>query len=361
VETIEKPLTIKTKVIKEESCEMTFSVELPKTEVDKETDAVFQNIQSRASLPGFRTGKAPLDLVRRNFSEKARQTVLENLIGRSAAQVLRERKLQTLDTPRIENISFEPGKPLVFQMKVEKDPELKVRDYKGIKVNQKADTVTDATVSRTLEELQERNSTLVQSSAETLAKNQFAVIDFDGKIDGKAFSGGSAKDYLLDMTTPQTIAGFSEGLLGAKLNEVRDVTATFPADYPRKEWAGKTAVFHVTIKEIKEKKLPALDDEFAKDLGLTSLAELKQKVRENLEKELTARTEKEVEDQLFQTLIDKNTFSVPASMVEQRVKTLMQRARTQLERQGLMKAGDTQADAALRERVRPQADKDVRM
>src|SRR3982750_843556 len=122
METIEKPLSVKVKVVKEEACEITFAIELPKDEVDKETEAVFQNIQSRASLPGFRTGKAPIDLVRKNFSDRARQTVLENLIGRSAAQVLRERKLQTLDTPQIESISFEPGKPLVFQMKVEKDP-----------------------------------------------------------------------------------------------------------------------------------------------------------------------------------------------------------------------------------------------
>src|SRR5438128_1288269 len=115
METLEKPLSMKVKVIKEEPCELTFSIELAKDEVEKETNTVFQNIQTRASLPGFRTGKAPMDLVRKNFEGRARQTVLENLVGRGVGQVLRERKLETIDTPHIEKISFEPGKPLSFQ------------------------------------------------------------------------------------------------------------------------------------------------------------------------------------------------------------------------------------------------------
>jgi trigger factor len=361
METLEKPLTVKVKVIKEEPCELTLSVELPKDEVSKETDRVFQDIQSRAALPGFRAGKAPLDLVKKNFSQRAQQTVLENLVGRSAAQVLRERKLQTLDTPRIENISFEPGKPLSFHMKVEKDPDLKVKDYKGIKITQKAISITDEQVQKTLDELRERNASLVQSAADILAKNHFAVIDFEGKIAGKVFPGGSSQNYLLDMTAPQTIAGFSDGVLGMKVNEVRPVTAQFPADYARKEWAGKEAVFQVTLKEIKEKKQPALDDEFAKDLGLTDLADLKQKVRENLQKEVAAKTDKEVEDQLFQTLLDKNSFSVPPSLVEHRIKNLIRRAQQSLERQGLMAPNDPKAEEALRDKVRPQAEKDVRL
>jgi trigger factor len=361
METLEKPLNVKVKVIKEEACELTLSVELPKDEVEKETESVFQDIQGRASLPGFRTGKAPIELVRKNFSERARQTVLENLIGRSAMQVLRERKLQTIDTPKVEKISFEPGKPLSFQMKVEKDPELKIKDYKGLKLNQKPSDVTEDQVTKTLEELRERNAALVQSAAEKVAKNHFAVIDFEGKIDEKAFPGGSAKNYLLDMTAPQTIAGFSEGILDAKLNEVRSVKATFPADYPQKQWAGKEAVFQVTVKEIKEKKLPALDEEFAKDLGLASLAELKQKVRESLEKEATDKADKELEDQIFQALLDRNTFSVPPTLVEHRTQALIRRTRQALERQGLVAPNDPKAEEALRERVRPQAERDVRL
>jgi trigger factor len=361
METLEKPLTLKVKVVKEESCEVTLSIELPKEEVEKETESVFQDIQTRASLPGFRTGKAPIDLVRKNFSERARQTVLENLIGRSASQVLRERKLQTIDTPRVEKITFEPGKPLSFHMKVEKDPDLKVKDYKGLKLTQKPSAVNEDQVTKTLEELRERNATLVQSDAKKIGKNHFAVIDFEGKIDGKAFQGGSAKNYLLDMAAPQTIAGFSEGILDAALNETRSVKATFPVDYPQKQWAGKEAAFDVTVKEIKEKKLPALDDEFAKDLGLTSLSELKQKVRESLEKETTEKADKDLEDQIFQALLDRNTFSVPPTLVEQRTLSLIRRTRQALERQGLVQPNDPKAEEALRERVRPQAEKDVRL
>jgi len=361
METIEKPLPTKTKVLKEEPCEITLSVEIPKEEVTRETDTVFQQIQARASLPGFRTGKAPMDLVRKNFVERARQTVLENLVSRAAGQVLRERKLKTIDTPRVEKIEFEMGKPLSFTLRVEKDPEVKAKDYKGIKVTKPSTAVTEDMVSKTLEELRERNASLTASTAAQIGKNHFVVIDFEGKIEGKPLPGGSAKNYLLDMNTPQTIAGFSDGLLGAALAEQRAVTVTFPADYTRKEWAGKQAVFDVSVKEIKEKKLPALDDEFAKDLGLASLTDLKQKVRENLEKEETAKADKEVEEQIYQYLLDHNAFAVPPTLVEERLRVLTQRTMAGLQRQGLIQPGDKQAETTLRDRTRPQAEKDVRL
>ncbi len=361
METIEKTIAAKVKVIKEEPCEITFSVELPSDEVTKETDSVYQNIKSRASLPGFRTGKAPMELIRQNFTDRARQTILENLVGKAATQVLRERKIQTLDTPKVEKIDFEFGKPLSFEMKVEKDPEIKLKDYKGLKATKAAVAVTNEMVTKTLDDLRERNATLVASADTKVGAGHFAVIDFEGKIEGKAFPGGSAKNYLLDMAAPQTIAGFSDGLAGATLAEKKTIQVRFPADYPRKEWAGKEAVFEVTVKEIKEKKLPAGDDEFAKDLGLGSLAELQEKIRQNLEKEETNRAEKDFEEQLYQALLDKHALSVPTTLVEERVNTLSQRALGNLERQGLIVKGDAQAEKTVREKSRPQAEKDVRL
>lgn len=360
METLEQ-LSTKVKVLKEEPCEVTLSIELAKDDVAKETDSVFKSIQSRAVVPGFRAGKAPLDMVKQSFADRARQTVLENLIARAATQVMKDKKIQSIDTPKVEKIDFEFGKPLVFVMRVEKDPEVKAKDYKGIKVNQPSDAVTDADVEKALNEILERNATLVASSAKEIGKNHFATIDFEGKIDGKTFPGGTANNYLLDMEQPQTIAGFSEGLVGAKVDEERDINVTFPADYARKEWANKAATFHVKVKEIKEKKLPTLDDEFAKDLGLTSLAELKTKVKENLQHDATAKADKEVEDQLYQALIDNHSFAVPTALVEERNRSLTQRALHNLSRQGLISAEDAQAQATLKEKTRPQAEKDVRL
>ena len=363
METLEKQKTMdaKVKVVKEEPVEITFSVELPKEEVVKETNAVFQSIQSRASLPGFRTGKAPMDLVRKNFTERAQQTVLENLIGRAAAQVIRERKLQTVDSPKIEKVDFAFDKPLAFIMRVEKDPEVKAKDYKGIKVQRKTVEVTQENITKALEELRERNAPLVASTATKIEKTHFPVIDFEGRIEGKTFPGGSAKDYLLDMAQPQTIEGFTDGLLGATLNEKRAVTVTFPADYSHKEWAGKQAVFDVTVKEIKERKLPALDDEFAKDLGMASLAELQAKIRESMEKEENARADKEMEDQIFQALIDANNFPVPPTLVADHTERLAQRRLDLLQRQGLIRKDDAQAIATVREQSKPKAERDVRL
>ena len=360
METLEQ-LTTKVKVLKEEACEVTLSIELPKDEVAKETESVFKHIQARAVLPGFRSGKAPLEMVKQNFADRARQTVLENLIARAATQVLREKKIQSIDTPKVEKIEFELGKPLLFHMKVEKDPEVKAKDYKGIKVNRPADEVKDADVEKVIADILDRNATLVASPAAQIDKTHFVTLDFDGKIDGKSFPGGTANDYLLDMGQPQTIAGFSEGLIGAKTGEERDIPVTFPADYTRKEWAGKQAVFHIKIKEIKEKKLPTLDDEFAKDVGLTSVTELKTKVRENLQHDAKAKADKEVDDQLYQALVDHHAFTVPTTLVEERNHALTQRAIQNLSRQGLISAEDAKAQATLKEKTRPQAEKDVRL
>ena len=304
METLEKPLSTKVKVIKEEDCVVTFSVELPKDEVAQELESTFQKIQSRASLPGFRVGKAPIDMVRKNFADKARQMVLEDLVSRASTQVMKEKKLAAIDTPRIEKLEYDLGKPLMFHLRVEKDPEIKVKDYKGIKVNKPSTVVTEAAITKTLDEIRDRNASLVASDAKKVGKNHFAVIDFEGKIDGKVFPGGTSKNYLLDMNQPQTIAGFSDGILTAEINKEREVNVRFPADYAQKQWANKEAVFLVTVKEIKEKKLPNLDDDFAKDLGLTSLEDLKTKVKENLQKEADSRSEKEVEEQIYQALVD---------------------------------------------------------
>jgi len=361
METLEKPLTTKVKVLKEEDCLVTLAIELPKEEVARELETTFAQIQSRASLPGFRVGKAPLERVKSNFADKAKQMMLENVIGRASSQVIRERKLEAIDTPRIEKMEYEPGKALLFHLSIEKDPVVKVKDYKGIKVNSPSTTLTDDAVSKTLEEIRDRNASLVASASTTVGKTNFAVIDFEGKIDGKAFPGGSSQNYLLDMNQPQTIAGFSDGILGAELGKERTVNVRFPLDYARKEWANKEATFQVTVKEIKEKKLPALDDEFAKDLGLTSLEDLKTKVRENLQKELEGKAEKEVEEQIFQALVDAHKFAIPPTLVEERVGTLTRRALSNLQRQGLVASGDKQAEETIREKSRPQAEKDVRL
>jgi trigger factor len=361
METLEKPLATKVKVIKEEDCLVTLSVELPKEAVALELESVYQRIQSRAALPGFRTGKAPMDLVRKNFAEKARQTLLEELISRASTQVIRERKLEVIDTPRVEKLEYDSGKPLLFHLRVEKDPVVKAKDYKGIKINKPSTTVTEEDIAKTLEDIRERNASLVASTSPTVGKTHFAVIDFEGKIEGKPFPGGSAKNYLLDMTQPQTIAGFSDGILGAEVNKERAVPVRFPADYARKEWANKEAIFQVTVKEIKEKKLANLDDDFAKDLGLASLADLKQKVRDNLQKDLDAKAEKDVEEQIHRALLDNHKFSIPPTLVEERVETLTRRTLSSLNRQGLVAQGDKQAEATVREKSRPQAEKDVRL
>ena len=361
METLEKKFDIKVKTLQEEACELSLSIEISKGDVTAETGNVFRSIQSRASLPGFRVGKAPLAMVQEHFSDRARQQVIENLVSQAASQVIREKKISSIDTPKVEKIDFDFDKALVFHLKIEKDPEIKAKNYKGLKVTSLSSAVTDVMVEKSLHDIQDRNAALIASSQAQIDKNVFAVIDFEGQIDGKAFAGGTSKDYLLDMAQPQTIAGFSEGILGAAIGDERNVDVTFPADYGRQEYAGKKATFHIKVKEIKEKKLPALDDAFAKDLGLTSLEELKTKIREGLEHDEKAKADKDLEDKLYDALLAEHDFKVPPTLVAERNRALTQRSLYNLARQGLVSVQDKQAEATLLEKTKPQAEKDVRL
>lgn len=351
----------KIKILHDEPCALTLAVELPQEEVVRETETVFRDIQARVSLPGFRLGRAPMDLIRQHFSSKARSTVIENLVTRSVPELLKAHAIEMVNAPRVEKIEFQFDRPLSFQIKVEREPKVKVKDYKGIKIAQRRAEVTDSKAQEAVDELRERNAVWVDAGDTELGRAHLAVVDYTGRLDDAPIPGGQAQNQMIDMSAPQTLVGFTDGLLGARKGETREVAVTFPSDYPQGAMAGKSAQFTVTLKEIKKKKVPAADDEFAKDLGLGSLDALKAKARQNLEMQAQKAAEIDLENQIHQALLGANHFPVPPSMVLERTQSLIGRALRRLQAQGLSESREAFQNPQWQEQFRPEAERQVRL
>lgn len=212
-----------------------------------------------------------------------------------------------------------------------------------------------------MKQIVDSNAKLTESKADTLANTHFAVVDYEGSMDGKAIEGAKAENFLIDMSAPQAITGLAEGLLGAKAGETRNVDVTFPENSPSKELAGKKASFKIKLNAIKEKQVPNLDDEFAKDLGVESLAELKKRVSENLEHELKQTSERDVRSQLVDKLLAKNEFALPPSLIVKQAEYLAARQSEMLQRQGFPKDEIKKLIDNMKAEIHKQAEREIRL
>lgn len=352
---------IKVKAGAEKDCVQSFTVEWPTSKVNEKIQEAFAKVQSRAKLPGFRPGKAPLELVKESFQGAAYEEAQDLLLREGVAEALKSKKVNPVQPPLVKSVQFAPDKPFQFEFEVEIAPTFKPTNYKGLKINKTVKTVSDAEVQKALDNIVEGNARLVEAKTDAIGPTQFGVIDYTGTLDGAPIAGASAENFLLDMSAPQAIAGLAEGLLGAKVDEERDVKVRFPDDSPAKELAGKEAVFKVKVKAIKEKSRPALDDEFAKDLGLESVDVLKTRVRENLENELKQSGQAEIEKQIVDRLLEENPFSVPPTMVERQMTHLLQRQTERIASQGFPKDQIDKFVERLRPDARTEAERQVRL
>ncbi|MCB4792356.1 MAG: trigger factor [Elusimicrobia bacterium] len=326
---------LKLNVVDTKPCLVILDVEVPQAEVSSETEKVYQELQKTLSLPGFRTGKAPMEMIRKNYVENARAKVVQNLAEKAVFSALKTKGIEPVNYPKIHELSFDFDKPFKFKMEAEKHPEFKLKDYKGIKVNKIINKITDVKVNESLDVLRERNAKLCESKSEAVDAKHFVMVDYDGYVKDVAVPELKAKDQMIDLSSPQIIVGFKEGLSGAKKGEERSINVKFPADYPNKKLANEDVVFKVIVKEIKEKLLHPLDDEFAKDFGFTNLAELKQRIKENLEAEEKNRQEKSVRDQIIESLLKSNAFEVPKSFVEDQLEIIKNRLSQYYKQQGI--------------------------
>jgi trigger factor len=313
------------------------NIEIEPDSVAKEMDKAIKDVAKKAKIPGFRPGKAPKNVVEKHYGEEVRSEVMNRLISDSYLMALQEHKLSPVDMPKIENITtLAKGSSLSFTATVEVRPSITLGTYDGIEVKEHDLSVTDAELNQTLDRLREMYAQLEVVEGQALAKDHTAIIDFEGFHDGKPIEGAKAVDHMLAIGSGNLIPGFEEQIVGMKKGETREIQVTFPADYTNKEVAGKDARFTVTLKEIKKKVLPELNDDFAKDTGGNkSVEELKARVREDLEARKRDEQGSAQREELMSRLVDAHAFEVPEGMVEHELQTMTRQQATRFARQGM--------------------------
>ncbi len=312
------------------------NIEVAPDSVSKEMDKAISDVAKKAKIPGFRPGKAPKSVVERHYGDEVRSEVMNRLISDSYLQALQEHNLSPVDVPEIDNVSaLTKGSPLTFTATVEVRPQIELGTYDGIEVKDRNISVSDDEVNQTIDRLRDMYAQLEVVEGRPLDKNDTAIIDFEGYRDGKPIEGAKASDYMLALGTDSLIPGFEEQLVGMNKGEAREIKVTFPADYNNKELAGKDATFQVTLKEIKKKILPELNDEFAKDIGGNkSVDELKEGIKKDLEARKRDELASAQREELLSKLVDAHSFDVPPGMVERELQAMTRQQATRLARQG---------------------------
>ncbi len=302
---------------KNEGLSREFTVTVGADEIDQKVEAKLVEVGQTMKLPGFRPGKVPMKILRQRFGNAVLGEVLEAAVGETSQSVLTERALKPAMQPKIEISSFDPGADLVYTMGVEIMPEIEPVDFSTLTLNRYKPEIADEEVENALGELAKNNRATQKIEKDRKTKSgDVVVMDFKGFVDGEAFQGGEATDFRLELGSGQFIPGFEDQLIGQSAGEDIKVQVKFPEEYGAANLAGKDAVFECKISEIHEYTERQLDDEFAKELGLESLDDLRGQMRSRIEGEYAelarARTKRELLDLLF----EKHDFDVPAGMVD---------------------------------------------
>jgi len=313
------------------------SIEIPGDEVTKEVDSFYKDLGKKANIKGFRPGKVPRNILERYFKDYVKTEVVQKLIGESYPKALTEANLEPVAPPVIDPGEFSEGKSFQYSAVIDVKPDIKLEGYTGLKIEGKKEELKDEEVEQRLKSLQNLHANLkTVSEGRPIQTGDYVIVDYEASVGGKPLEGAKALDFTVEVGSGQFIPTFEEKLIGLNPGGEKEIEVSFPEDYGYQKWAGKTILFHVKIKEIKEKILPVLDDEFAKDLGdYSSLEELKTKLRGEIEKEKELALERQLKDQVVDQLLEANPFEVPESLVEEQAKALASDMKLRLAAQGM--------------------------
>jgi trigger factor len=329
----------------ETTCKREIELEIPAENVQKATEKVARDIARVARIPGFRPGKAPVTLIRRRFATDIEGEVVQSLVPEYLEKALDEKKMVPVTRPSVDKVEFKEGEPLKFRAVFEVLPEFDLGDYKNLEVQIEAVDVGDAQVDKTLDELRERGATFVPVEGREIKDGDYALI----KLMGTPVGGGDpvqADGILCHIGAEETLGSFTENLRGASAGDTKRFRSEYPKDYPDAKLAGKTYDYAVEVLGIKEKKLPELNDEFAKDAaggkdqapeagGITTLAELRQKIRENLEAAKDQREAAQGREKILELLVKRHDFPVPEALIENQLDVRLERVVRSLVAQGV--------------------------
>lgn len=296
------------------------NVSVPNSRVNEQFEARIQRTAKTVKMNGFRPGKVPVNVVRREYGAGIYQEVVNDIIRDTVFEAIQQEKINAVGTPNIEKVENKDD-ALVYEATVEVYPEVNVAGFDGLEIERKKAEVKDADVDTMIENLQKQRQTWAETKG--MAKNEMQVtFDFEGSIDGEKFDGGSAEDYTLVLGSGQMIPGFEDGIVGMKKGEEKVIDVTFPEDYQAENLAGKAAQFKITVKKVERSKLPEIDKEFLEVFGLSEedgIEKLKADVRKNMEREVKNGLRSQVKQAAFDALVAANDIEVPASMVAQEI------------------------------------------
>jgi trigger factor len=342
------------------SCRRELELEIPAEEVSKASEKVAKEFAKMARVPGFRPGKAPLSLIKRRFAEDIKSEVLQNLVPETVEKAVTEQKLSPVSQPQVDKLEFKEGEPVKFRASFDVLPEFALANYKNLEIEMPEMNLTDEDVSKALAEMQQRAAAFTPVEGRAVQNDDFVQVKLNGKPEG----GGEplqAESVLCHVGAEETMEPFNENLRGANVGDHKDFDVNYPADYPDAKLAGKLFHYSVDVLGIKTKKLPEINDEFAKDVSdATSLDELKTKIKESLEHERDHRQKDLQREKVIGELVKLHDFPVPESLVEHQMDVRLERVVRSLAQQGVDPRAVNIDWVTLRRRQEDRAKDDVK-
>ncbi|MFN2362736.1 MAG: trigger factor [Halarsenatibacteraceae bacterium] len=313
-------------------------VEVDIDEVNQALEQAYKKVRKDVSLPGFRKGKAPRKVIEANYGKEVlHKDALDILIPTNYQKALEEADLEPISEPEFEDFYIAEDEPATFTAVVEVKPEVELGDYTGFDVEREEVEVTEEDIMAILNRQREEQSQLVSVDRDEVQEGDHVIIDFEGFVDGEEFPGGSAEEFTLEIGSGQFIPGFEEQLIGKEISEEPyEVEVTFPEEYQAEDLAGQDAVFEVTIKEIKIKELPELDDEFAKDVSdFDTLAEFKEDIENRLKEQKENQSQRNLENEIIEKVAEAAEVEVSEQLIENELDQMMQQMAQNLQQQGI--------------------------
>jgi trigger factor len=331
---MEQEINCNVEIVDVSSCRKNLVAEVPAEDIDREVDKLALEYAKRAKVPGFRPGRVPLNIIKQRFGAELRNDATQDIIQRCWKREVESRDLHPLSEPVVKDLRDQPGSPFKFTVSFEILPPIEIKDYRGIAVKAPRVEVTEADVDKELESLREQNAQFVPCEGCEIRDGHYVTLTIDGHFEG----GGKPlheDDVVCVVGDPETNETFSENLRGAKAGEMRSFDVSYPDDYHRKRFAGKTLHYQVIIKDLKEKHLAELNEEFAKDLGAENLQDLRRRVRDDLVTKAARSAEKKAREAVLDKIVQNHNFDVPESLVRDELEEHARRIATNLARQGI--------------------------
>ena len=317
--------------------EVKLEITVEASKFDEAMKKVYFKSAKYFNIPGFRKGKAPMNIVEKYYgSEIFYEDSFNEVAGEAYEEAVKENNIEVVSKPTIDVVQMGKGQDLIFTAVVQTKPEIELGKYKGIEIEKIEYNVSDDDINHELGHMQEKNARLITIDDRPVEDGDITVIDFVGSVDGKEFEGGKAEGHELTIGSNTFIPGFEDQVIGMKIDEVKDINVKFPDEYFSKDLAGKDAVFKVTLHEIKKKELPELDDELAKDVSeFDTLDELKASIKEKLEEQNAEKAKYETQDAVIKAVCENAKLDIPSGMIEMEVDNMLKDMEQRLSYQGL--------------------------